>query len=68
MTTQNRVQAKAPKFDLYEAVDVAWNDQYFATRVVRRWLDWDNDAWWYEVAGQPGQFPESALEVCDADD
>ena len=68
MATQNPTQVKPPQFDLYEAVEVAWNGQYLAARVVRRWLDWDNGTWWYEVAGQPGKFPEGALEVCDADD
>lgn len=68
MTIQNLIQTKAPKFHLYEAVEVKWNSRYLATRVVRRWLDWDKGAWWYEVAGQPGQFPENALEGRDADD
>ncbi|MGF1566871.1 MAG: hypothetical protein ACFCVD_02150 [Nodosilinea sp.] len=65
---QSTIQAKAPRFELFEDVRLFWNEQQLATRIVRRWLDWDDDCWWYEVAGNSSHVPETVLGVRHADD
>lgn len=61
------IQIKAPKFELYEALTLYWNDREIKTKIVRRWFDLDDRAegyWWYKVSADQSQFyPENSLEA-----
>jgi hypothetical protein len=59
------MEVKPPNFDQYESVQLHWEGVTHETRVVRRWLDLDDNGgcWWYEVAlFEEQKFPESAIE------
>lgn len=59
------LSVRAPKFDLYEFVTLYWNDQALSGKVVKRWLDLDEELWLYQLAGVDSDrlFPEAALAV-----
>lgn len=63
MNTRPTISIPTPKFDKYELVMLHWNDQEHPTKVVRRWFDADDGAWWYETTvEQPQLYPEQALD------
>ncbi len=57
------IQIQAPKFELYELVTVNWNEQEQTVKVVRRWLDFEDEQWWYKIEGSERLYPESAFTV-----
>lgn len=58
------ISVPAPKFDLYEIVKLHWNERTAQGRVVKRWLDFNEQLWFYELAdiGSERLFPEEALD------
>jgi hypothetical protein len=59
----NTINIKSPRFDLYEMVFLYWNGRQHQTKVVRRWLDFDDGCWWYKLSLDERQlYPEYAME------
>ncbi len=50
LTEGETVNIPAPKFVLYESVNLHWNEREKATSIVARWYDFDDRTWWYKVA------------------
>jgi hypothetical protein len=50
LTKGETVNIPAPKFGLYESVNLYWNEREIATSIVARWYDFDHGSWWYKVA------------------
>jgi hypothetical protein len=60
------IQIKAPKFELYQAVTLYWNEKQYNTKIVRRWFDLDDRSdgyWWYKVSNDEQFYPEDSLEA-----
>jgi hypothetical protein len=49
-TEGKTVNIPAPKFGLYESVNLYWNEREIATSIVARWYDFDHRLWWYKVS------------------
>jgi hypothetical protein len=70
MNEANELTIKAPEFDLYEFVTLYWEGEAIKTKVVRRWLDYDDGEgrWHYELHGLKnpnhwtGWFPAIVIE------
>ncbi|HEY9695611.1 MAG TPA: hypothetical protein V6D15_25715 [Oculatellaceae cyanobacterium] len=61
-----RTEINSPLFELHEFVVLHWDDQHHKTKVVRRWLDFDDGdgCWWYQLNSMGSRlYPESAIEV-----
>jgi hypothetical protein len=58
------ISVRAPKFDLYEIVSLHWNDRTGQGRIVKRWLDFNDELWFYQLdgIGSSRLCPEDALE------
>lgn len=56
MTDFPHLQVRAPKFELYQLIVLYWNEQEHVTQIVRRWLDLEDDQWWYKVQGSEQQY------------
>ncbi|GAC1456914.1 MAG: hypothetical protein NVS2B14_00280 [Chamaesiphon sp.] len=56
------IEIPAPRFDQYQFVTLYWNDEVRATKVVRRWYDFDDGYWWYVLNGDDRFYPGSVLE------
>jgi hypothetical protein len=50
LTEGETVNIPAPKFVLYESVNLHWNEREKATSIVARWYDFDDRSWWYRVS------------------
>jgi hypothetical protein len=50
LTEGETVNIPAPKFFLYESVNLYWNEREIATSIVARWYDFDHQSWWYKVS------------------
>ena len=64
-TRQNKstIEIPAPQFDLYEFVTLNLNEQERTVKVVRRWLDLEDDQWWYKIQGSELLYPENAFSI-----
>jgi hypothetical protein len=61
MPIHKTIQVKAPKFEQYETVWLNWNSCILATQVLQRWLNLEDECWWYELRELSPRFPEDAL-------
>jgi hypothetical protein len=50
LTEGETVNIPAPKFGLYESINLYWNEREIATSIVARWYDFDHRSWWYKVS------------------
>jgi len=65
-----KIQIRAPRFELYERVTLYWNGQERLTHIVRRWFDLDDSPrgdgpdgyWWYKVTNDEQLYPEGTIE------
>lgn len=55
------IEVSAPKFELYEEVIVFWDEREFSGKIVKRWLDLDDEVWWYQINSSARLYPQSAL-------
>ena len=65
MNNTEKIEVRAPKFELYQSVILFWNSQERPTYIVRRWFDLDDPAggyWWYKVTNDEQLYPEQAIE------
>lgn len=60
------IEVPAPQFDLYEFLTLYWNEQELRVKVVRRWLDLEDNQWWYKVQGSEILYPENAFSLVEA--
>lgn len=67
-TRQNKltIEVPAPQFDLYEFLILYWHGQEQTVKVVRRWLDLEDNQWWYKVQGSEILYPEKAFSLVEA--
>jgi hypothetical protein len=64
-TRQNNltIEVPAPQFDLYEFLILYWNGQEQTVKLVRRWLDLEDNQWWYKIQGSEVLYPENAFSL-----
>jgi hypothetical protein len=65
MNNTEKIEVRAPKFELYQSVTLFWNGEARLTQIVRRWFDMDDGNsgyWWYKVTNDKQLYPEQAIE------
>ena len=56
-----KVSIPAPKFAKHQSAWMDWNGERKVS-ITRRWYDFDDECWSYEIFGEDGKFyPECAL-------
>ncbi len=62
---KQKIQIRAPLFELYQTVTLSWNGQECSAQIVARWfeLDYGDEGHWsYKLAGSEQLYPEGVLE------
>ncbi|MEL7406322.1 MAG: hypothetical protein AAFN00_05090 [Cyanobacteria bacterium J06558_2] len=62
MSDTNLISIPAPRFALYESVNLSWNGEH-KTQIVARWYDLDDGCWSYKCKnmGDEQFYPESMI-------
>lgn len=57
------ITIKAPKYDMYEFVELHWNGAVSLTKIVGQWYRAKDETWLYETTVNTERlFPENAFE------